>query len=550
MKCYQQLLAMMCLLTLGACTKTQEDQKEQAIVPPNILFINAEDLSPRLGCYGDQLALTPVIDSLASTGIRYTNMFTVSGVCAPSRHSIIIGQYPIGTGGLHMRAMQHSSKMSAVDSASVEGRPLYEAVPSVETRCFPQLLRMAGYYTFNVSKEDYQFKAPLTVWDLSASNPDLSHIPKDKPFFAYYSPFVSHESQIWERRNRPSKYQIDSSLLALPPFYPDDPKIRADLAQHYRNIAALDSAVGRILSQFKQAGLLENTIVIFTTDHGDGLPRFKREVYHTGSHVPFIVSWPKNYKGTIGLRDKVDSNLHSFVDLAPTFLSLANVESPKYYVGNAFLGKYSKPSPTMVYAAKDRMDVVKDRVRAVYDGRYRYVRNFMPETPVLGNLAYRMQQHIMPTLLEYHKNGKLNATQRALLEPRMPFELYDLQNDPYEINNLAYSPDSTIQQVKERLAKALLTWMDENEDQGSIPETELVQQLWKGNEQPVSEAPSLQPLGGGYVLHSSTPGASIAYKMKQDEKAWRVYQGDTLLSKACCAVAHRIGFKASEEVEF
>lgn len=494
---------------------------------PNILWITCEDMSANLPSYGDRTVPTPTIDRLVREGIRYTGMYSTAGVCAPSRSAIISGMYPNSIGTQHMRT----------NTANIKGTniPNYDAVPPPNVKCFTEYLRAGSYYCSNNSKTDYQFGNPVTAWDENGPKAHWRGRPDQKqPFFSVFNFMVTHESQVWARADKPLR--VDPTTVKVPPYYLDTPIIRRDLARYYDNIMVMDSLAGSILKQLEDDGLLENTIVVFYSDHGAGLPWYKRELYERGTHVPFVVRFPGKQRAAA-----TDTDLHSFVDLAPTMLSLAGVHIPKHLQGQAFLGDQKTKEPRKaIFGARDRMDEHYDMVRAMRDGRYRYVRNFMPEKPNYQDLAYRKQMPLMQEILRLRDAGQLTGVPARWFQTKPVEELYDLQTDPNELTNLAGRPE---QQARLRqMRHALADWMTEIGDKGSLPEREMVKMMYGGNEQPTTATPIVQasPLrpGNGLVLTCSTEGASIAYQLDGEER-WQLYHqpvrvptGQTVRAKA------------------
>jgi uncharacterized sulfatase len=329
---------------------------------PNILWITCEDTSPNLGCYGDRKAITPNLDKLADSGARYTNAFSVAGVCAPSRSCLITGMYPTSIGSEHMRS---------------------KAVLPPLIKCFPQYLREAGYYCTNDSKTDYNFEHSPETWDESSPRAHWRKRRPGQPFFSVVNITCTHESQIRLEEGEflkltagltPEQRQ-DPAKLELPPYYPDTPVVRRDgraIGTRHRN----GSRAGEILKELEADGLAANTIVFFFSDHGVGLPRAKRWLYDSGIRVPLIVRWPGQIKP-----ESVAQRLVSFVDFGPTVLSLAGVKAPEHLQGKAFLGDQSGEPRTYIHAARDRMDERYDVIRAVRDVRYKYIRNYEPQRP-------------------------------------------------------------------------------------------------------------------------------------------------------------------------
>ena len=533
------------LVAFGSLAVSAADEPSR----PNILWLTCEDMSPRLGCYGDQTVPTPNIDRLASQGVRYTRAFGTYGVCAPNRHTLITGMYPTSTGAMAMRTWKRTSALKFITDPELLAIPTYEATPPPEVRCFTEYLRAAGYYCTNNSKTDYQFRDPVTAWDESGRDAHWKNRPDpDMPFFAVFNSTVTHESRIFKVKTPP---KVDPKSVPLPPYYPDTPIVRRDLARHYDNIRLMDEWVGRKLDELKKSGLAKNTIVFFYSDHGDGLPRMKRWVYDSGIHVPLIVRSPDGNKA-----GSVNDQLVSFVDFAPTILSLAGLELADYLQGQAFLGPRKAPPREYIFAARDRMDPAPETIRAVRDARFKYVRNYRTDLPFIGYIPYRDQQEIMQEIHRLSKAGELNEDQWQFTRQTKPKEeLYDTQNDPHEIRNLAANPEyadklAELRSVHER-------WKRDTGDLGHIPETELIRKLWPPDgKQPTTASPGMtakRTAAGRYqiTLTCRSEGASIAYRLKKDGR-WLLYSKpfDVDAKTAIFAKANRLGWKHSETVTF
>ncbi len=516
---------------------------------PNIVWITCEDMSPHLGCYGDDIAKTPVLDRLASEGIRYSQAFSVSGVCAPSRSALITGMYPTTTGAMHMRTMTRTASIAQITDPELLAIPTYEAVPAPEVKCFPEYLRIAGYYCTNNSKEDYQFSAPATVWDESSDHAHWKNRNPGQPFFAVFNFTVTHESQIWARAG--DNLITDPQKVQVPPYYPDTPLIRKDIARNYDNIALMDEMVGKVLRELEEAGLMDSTIVFFFSDHGDGFPRAKRWIYDSGIKVPLIIRYP-DQRGA----GYVSDELVSFIDFGPTILSLVGIPVPDYVQGKPFAGDQKKPPRKYIYAARDRMDPAMDNQRGVRDKRFKYIRNYMPERPYVQFLPYRDQMTLMQELFRCEKEGRLNQVQQLWFRKSKPLEeLYDTWNDPFEVNNLADDP--AFSEILGELREVHLKWKQETNDWGLIPEKELIKKLWPpAGIQPTTTIPEFKlermenPDEISVKLYTSTKGASIGYRINGD-KAWHVYHEplEILKTDTLTVLAHRIGFKSSEVVK-
>ncbi|MGI9392800.1 MAG: sulfatase family protein [Parvibaculales bacterium] len=542
-----------CLLFLFACLPETSEKSVQK--PLNIILITAEDLSPRIGAYGDEVAHTPNIDALAKESVLFTNAFTTAGVCAPSRSSLITGVHQQTLGTMHMRTSSFGVNME-------EGQP-YEAIPPAYVKAFPELLRRAGYYTLNRSKTDYQFGNPFTVWDKNSGKANIGNVPSGKPFFAMINYNITHESYTWppngskahpaakkvlprnQKADAKKTYFTDPASVKVPAYYPDSPAIRKNLARHYDNIALLDKQVGALLQDLRKKGYFENSIIIFTTDHGDGLPRAKRTLYDSGLHVPLLIRFPDGRGG--GTKDK---NLVSFVDLAPTILSLAGIDVPKWMQGRIIIGDKKDPPRKYIYAAADRLDEQVGRIKAVYDGRFNYIRNYMPAQPRIASIGYQDMNPIMAELNRKFQQGSLSERQRQFLATPSPEEeLYDRKNDPDEVYNLANNPKFAPQM--KRLRMALADWIMRIGDLSALPEKDFLATIWPDNVQPHTAKPiACLTKGGKIMLKSKTKGASIGYHFLDEEgkKQWQLYKEPIIMEEAIKAKAIRYGYRQSDVV--
>ncbi len=425
---------------------------------PNILWLSCEDISAHLGCYGYPNATTPNVDRLATQGTRYSHAFVTAGVCAPCRSAIITGMYQTSLGTQHMRC-----------SATLP--------PHVKP--FPKYLREAGYYCTNNSKQDYQFKTPKGVWDESSGKAHWKNRPDDKPFFAVFNYTGCHESGIASESKYKSvtkglkKHDRAVTAKSLPPYYPDTPATRDDWGRYYDVITAMDRWVGEHLAALEDAGLAENTIVVYWSDHGVGLPRAKRWLYDSGMHVPLVVRIPEKYRrdgqGTPG---SVNDELVSLIDLGPTAMNLAGVKIPGYMQGRAFLGGKLTPARDYVYGARDRMDERYDIIRAVRDQRFKYIRNYEPFKTYYQYMNTPEKGRTMSEIRRVQTDGSASAGVAQFLAPsKAKEELYDTQADPHEMHNLAADPAH--RKTLERLRQAHLDWVLETRDLGLIPEAEI-----------------------------------------------------------------------------
>ncbi len=418
---------------------------------PNVLWLTSEDHGPHVGAYGDTLARTPTFDALAARGMAYRRAWSNHPVCAPARTAIITGMYATSTGSVHMRSMV--------------------PMPS-GARMFPEILREAGYYATNHVKEDYNLPKSDRTWDVSSARAHWRNRPTGQPFFAVFNSTKSHESQM---RLRPHTAVTDPARVRVPAYHPDTPEVRQDWAQYYDQVSAADADAGLRLRELAEAGLADDTIVFYFADHGSGMPRNKRWPSNSGLQVPFVVYFPEKWRHLAppeyaagGWSDR----LISFVDLAPTMLSLAGVKPPDWMDGRAFAGPHATPPPAVMQGSRGRMDERNDLVFSVTDGRYVYLRNFQPHVSQAQRIAYQFETPTTRIWKERFDAGLTNEAQSIFWRvPKAPEELYDLQTDPDEVNNLAASPAH--QAILARLRAAQATDLRARREVTFLPESDM-----------------------------------------------------------------------------
>ncbi len=517
------------LLLLSGFAASSSAATSQA---PSILVLMAEDLSARVGAFGDPVARTPNLDALADQGVRFPNTFTTAGVCAPSRAAFITGVHQISLGGQHMRT-----------STSPVAR--YMAVPAPEVKAFPEILRRAGYHTFTDRKLDYQFSGvffgsgPETIWDQEGPDVDLDALPNNRPFFGLINFLITHESATFTpaavagtagepaaKRAAAARAALtkrtDPEAVAVPPYYPDEVQVRAHIADHYDNVQLMDAQVGAIVADLERLGRLDETIIIWTTDHGDAVPRAKRELFDSGIRVPMIIRWPEALQPAGLESGALDERLISFVDLAPMILAMAGVPAQSFHQGRDLFDPDANQRE-YIYASRDRMDEQRDRVRAVRDGRYKYLRYYLPDTPGAVHLAYRDQGRVMQSLWQHQAAGTLSADQSLWFAPRPGEALYDLDNDPHELTNLADDPAHL--PTLTRLRSAYGAWRLRIPDLSDVSEAALAEQFWPGETQPQTQPPTFERLADGRIAVLAIDGASIEVNAGDVSSGadWRLY---------------------------
>ena len=546
--------AVLCCAAVFSSLAPEQADAEPA--PLNIVWLSVEDMSPWINPYGDDTVPTPNLNKLAAEGVVYDNAFATSPVCAPARSSLITGMYATRIGSMHMR---NGSRSGAAGPGDYDGIPLYEAVPPRFVRCFPEYLRAAGYYCTNNSKKDYQFKDPVTVWDASSGNAHWRQREEGQPFFAVFNHTGTHESQAFPKANkRPATVAPED--VPIPPIYPDTPAVREALARTYNNIAAMDQWVGEQMKELEDAGLLDNTVVIFFSDHGVGLPRGKRSCYDTGLRVPLIVRYPDGARA--GERD---GRVVEFVDFGPSVLSLAGINPDERYDGVPFLGEHARdeagPSGGgYAFGHGDRFDAIYEQTRTVSDGRYRYTRNLKTDVPYILPVAYREQLPMTAELYALRDADNVPAEQWQMAATTRPAEeFYDSDNDPWEVNNLIDDPQYADKIAEMR--KTLDAWIVDTGDLGLIlPESKMIaEKLWPPDgEQPTTPAATIEEqivvvslLRYQVTLTCDDPGASIGYRLSDTNKhdgPWQVYTGPFTTPgdvRFLEVQTHRIGYKPS-----
>lgn len=412
---------------------------------PNILWIVSEDNSPLIGAYGDTFATTPHLDQLASEGVLYENAFATAPVCAPARSTLITGVYPTAMGTQHMRSSY----------------PIPEFI-----KFFPRYLREAGYYTTNNAKKDYNTVDQPKAWDESSNKATYKNRKPGQPFFAVFNIGISHESSLHEPLD---SLHHDPEKVPIPPYHPRTAEMEHDWAQYYDKIEMMDAKVGELLKELEEAGLAENTIVFYYSDHGGVLGRSKRFMYESGLHVPLIIRFPNKYQHLAPDKPGTRTDrIVTFVDFAPTILNLAGIPVPEYMQGQAFLGEQQTAPRQYAFGFRGRMDERIDMVRSVRDKRYRYIRNYMPHKIYAQYLEYLWRAPSMPSWEKAYRAGELNEVQSRFWQTKPVEELYDIAVDPHNINNLAQDPK--YKEVLSRMRDANRQWLLETKDVGFIPE--------------------------------------------------------------------------------
>jgi len=429
---------------------------------PNILWITSEDNAAQwLGCYGNREAQTPRLDALAREGLLYTHAYSNAPVCAVARCTLLHGVYSVTLGTQHMRSR-------------------YPIPP--QFKAYVDYLRALGYYCTNNVKTDFNFKGnDRAIWDQCSRKAHYKHRPPGSPFFAIFNLTVSHESSLFPKKvasNRrrgeiPQQTRLDAATLTVPPYLPDLPAVRSDLATYHDTMTALDRQVGNLLDELAAAGLADDTIVFYYADHGGPTPRGKRYLTDTGVRVPLLIRVPEKWRALSPFQpgQRVDE-LVSFVDFAPTLLSLGGEKKPKQMQGRPFLGSHrvAPAKDAMVFLYADRFDEIVGMRRGITDGRYKYIRCFSPHLPAAPYSYYSLSMPSWVAWREAWRAGKLSGRFNQIWQAPQPVErLFDTSADPWEINNLADAPEHA--ELLARLRARLRETMAETRDTGLVPES-------------------------------------------------------------------------------
>ena len=421
----------------------------------NILWIYVDDMSDWMGCYGHDAVETPNIDALADVGIRFDRAYMPSAVCSTTRSALITGTMQT-THGLH----RHRTMLK---------KPLPEGVFTV-----PSLFLEAGYTTFNEEKEDYNFaydREDLFTADFDRPTMRGHLIGRDVSFLkqlqgkAFFGQIQLKGGKFGGETGSkyPSESRVDPATVHVPAHYPDTPVMRNAIARHYEQVVETDEQVGAIVSGLKEYELWDNTIVFFFTDHGAPLPRSKQFLYEDGTKVPLIVRFPPSMNAPAS-PGTVRTDLVNGIDISATTLALAGLETPASFEGDDLFAADYQPKEFTI-SARDRCGIAVDRIRAVRTERFRYIRNYLTDRAFYQS-QYRDKFASIIELKEVYEAGNMTPLQASYMsaETRSGEELYDIEKDPDQLNNLAKDPEyaAVLKQHREILEE----WIEETDDQG------------------------------------------------------------------------------------
>jgi N-sulfoglucosamine sulfohydrolase len=424
---------------------------------PNILWLVSEDNSPMLGAYGDELALTPNLDRLAESGVRYTNAYATSPVCSAARSTLIHGVYGIRYGIQHHRSAHKTPK---------------------SLKPYPLFFREAGYYVTNNSKKDYNLIDDQDCWDESSTGAHYKNRKPGQPFFAVFNIADSHESRLFpdDVKNKresgiyPSVSRIDPKDIHLPAYHPDKPEIRQEWADYYDAVTHMDKQVGSLMLELEGYDLQDNTIVVYYSDHGGALARGKRSVKDSGTRIPLIIYFPDKWKHLAPVKPgEATDRFVSFVDFPATMLSLIGADVPDQMVGIPFLGDKPGPEREYVFMYRDRIDSRYDMVRAIKKGDCRYIVNYTPYRPYGQHYLYSDNSRTSTAWKNAWLAGECNEVQSEFWELKKGEELYRTDTDPDEVNSLIGNPE--YQKILVELRTICHEEILRNRDVGFIPES-------------------------------------------------------------------------------
>lgn len=479
---------------------------------PNILWVTTHDINPDLGCYagvwpGAEYARTPHLDRLAAGGMRFDSVHAAAPVCGPSRSAVMTGCHPAAIGTMHMRT---------------------KAVPPPEVRLYTEYLRAAGYYCTNAGFTDFQVTVPGTAFDECGPSAHWRNRPDpDTPFFAAFHGVTTHESRLYLDDDafaaatghvRPEQ-RHDPADAPVPPYLPDTPTTRRTVARYADLVTEADHEVGRLLAQLDEDGIAGDTVVVFWSDHGRGMPREKRWLHDSGLRVPMIVRWPGRVRAGSTHPDPVE-----LLDLTATTLTLGGVDVPEHMHSRPVLAADGRPVPRpggLCFGGRDRLDEQSDTSRTVRDARYRYIRHVHPGRPPMPHLAYPDGLPTWAELRTLHAEearqrgrgevpDRLTSLQRTLVAPEKPAEeLYDVLADPYETTDLSTDPRHAA--ALSRLRGELDGWQERHGDLGLLDEDELTARWLPGGVRPRTASPQVAASARGIVATCPTPGASVGW---------------------------------------
>jgi arylsulfatase A-like enzyme len=490
---------------------------------PNFLIMMTEDITANVHCFGDDYSITPNLDRLSQRGCVFTNAWSNAPVCAPAKSTLWSGLYATATGAEHMRSLTR--------------------LPA-DMKMFPGYLREAGYYCSMNGGNDLNLEIPPGTFDFATQGPggtDQSgkghwrgRTP-GQPFLAFFDDFATHESQIRAHSQTNTHFLHDPSRFRVPAYHPDVPEVRRDWAQYYDNITTVDKHIQARLQELEDDGLSGDTIVFFISDHGAGMPRSKRFPYNSGLNVPILAVIPEKFRH-LAPQDYVSGGksqrLIGHIDFAPSILSAAGVKAPSFYQGHSYLGPQQTAPRTYSFGFRGRMDERYDLMRTARDQRHVYIRNYYPHKIYGQHVAYMWGTKTTEVWERLYQAGALKPPQTFFWETKPAEELYDLENDPDEVKNLA--AEAAHKAVLDRFRKAQEEHTRRICDIGLLTEAEFHRRAAEANLTPYEVAqdtkryPMKKVLSAAELASSGRPGVTAQLlKLMDDADSGVRYWGVT-----------------------
>lgn len=440
----KQMVLSVCTAAIAAATAQQKK--------PNIVVFIADDSGKDYGCYGNPYVKTPNIDKLASQGVRFDKAFVACPQSSPSRIMMMTGlwAHTLGTEDL--------------------GTPINET-----TQIIPSYLKQAGYYTGAMLKThwgdhgtkqfDFYFNGRDPIYNepfMTEKNQffvkykEFLKKKKDDPFFlwvGFIDPHRPYKEASTQPVHSPKNVKIHPSLV-------DAPETRQDIADYYDEIHRLDQHIGFMIAELERQKLMDNTIILFLSDNGLPFIKGKAFLYDIGIESPFIAYW----KGKIKPGSVHNNGLVSFIDMAPTILNMAGVEKPKEMYGQSMLPLMMDPSKkgrSEIFAERNFHDT-EDYARCIRTEKYKLIYNAYPYklAPITGDMQKAPSWW---DLQDAKRENRLNEYQNFIFQfPRSAIELYDLEKDPMEFENLANRKESV--PIINKLLSQMRGWQKETKD--------------------------------------------------------------------------------------
>jgi arylsulfatase A-like enzyme len=447
---------------------------------PNILWIVVDDMSANFSCYGETTIRTPHVDRLAAEGVRFTRAYATAPVCSAFRSAMITGMYQTSIGSQHHRSGRGKRRIQLPDGV----------------RIVPELFREAGYWTCIGSglpgfdhqgvairkdkrgKTDYNFDWDESVYD----SHDWADRKQGQPFFMQVQ---LHGGKIrgasekqydaLDQRMRKEFGNItDPDRVTLPPYYPRDPVLLRDWSTYLDTVRITDRHVGRVVNRLRQEGLLDNTLILFFTDHGISHARGKQFLFDEGTHIPLVIRGPGAGRGSTRM------DLAEHIDVAAISLAAAGIPIPPRMQGRDLLAEDHRPKAA-VFAARDRCGEAADHIRSVRTEEYLYIRNHHPRRPLLMPNQYKDSKLIIQRLRQLHIEGGLNPlSEQLLFSPTRPSEeLYRYAQDRWQTVNLADDPGhaKALREHRERLENWVAKTGDMGPESPEIYDLEITDEL-------------------------------------------------------------------------